>query len=63
MSDWKPIKTCPYGKEVILGRDKGNPGITSGFRIDKNLFMAGMQIYQEPTHWMPLPSPPKQDTI
>jgi hypothetical protein len=63
MSEWQPIQTAPEGvvvRTIISDRD--------GDRNDQQLRRTGrlwwladgsMYVYYTPTHWQPLPEPPK----
>jgi hypothetical protein len=59
MTAWQPIETAPKGKELILYWPKVSNGKNSVLypmiRVDR----IGMTPFREPTHWMPLPEPPK----
>lgn len=61
MSDWLPIKTAPPRVDVDIWVD--------GTRVPDACFLDGVwkrwseagyvPVGAEPTHWMPLPEPPK----
>ena len=69
---WRPIETAPKdGTKILLGKIAGHPDhptalwwATSGFWSDKwgnwndGIEPAGLA---SPTHWQPLPEPPKQE--
>lgn len=62
MSEWKPIKTAPKERTVILAAwDYGS------WFIQPAKFFNGEWVHGwdhdpiDPTHWMPLPKPPKSD--
>lgn len=69
MSDWQPIETAPKdGTQVLVGRFV--PGDKYDRRIRVDWWHGHMKhgytgfghfnpIYWPPTHWMPLPAPPK----
>jgi hypothetical protein len=73
MSEWRPIETAPKdGTEIILGgMDFGPPvrtghwGATSYDRSIKGYRRGwtahGLPCGLDPTHWMPLPAPPKRE--
>ncbi len=78
MSEWQPIETAPRdGTVVLLGRDVGEPwGFVRGyghFEGKADELISGWLSYGlydppgnlglgNPTHWMPLPAPPKDET-
>lgn len=60
MSKWKKIKTAPSTEEPIL------VGFQGQFKWVYFIAMAfgeqtGAQGYAAPTHWMPLPAPPRHE--
>jgi Protein of unknown function (DUF551) len=71
VSEWQPIESAPKdGTKIILAfiREHWKPIVTVGAWIDDapistNEWMAWTSIGLigciEPTHWMPLPEPPK----
>jgi hypothetical protein len=69
MSEWQPIETAPYGKTVLLfaitDTETGNWKMATGSRPFDNSRPWNWGGYElrpydvEPTHWMPLPEPPK----
>jgi hypothetical protein len=70
MSDWQPIESAPKdGTTILLGHASFKPEAawweycswfegwcSGGFRSD--MYGPGF----DPTHWMPLPPPPKSET-
>lgn len=65
MSEWQPIETAPKDGEDFLALFLFDDG---SFRYDvsrwcdaRELFTAGRPFEEDtqPTHWMPLPEPPK----
>ena len=62
--EWQQIETAPRdGSNLILWCD----GVTVGSWSanvhpwnDGNWWIDGMQVTGNPTHWMPLPEPPKE---
>jgi hypothetical protein len=72
VSDWQPIETAPEhrGAFMILHADgtvgmafreqswKGRWRWSQAIRIDADGI--SMRTSAEPTHWMPLPEPPKE---
>ena len=69
--DWQPIETAPKnGTHIILAWDRCNglPPVASEafWRCDMPFsgngiwwYFAG-RLFQEPTHWMHLPTPPQE---
>ena len=66
MTDWKTIDSAPKDGTLILLFEPGNKSIPDdvGFVCagiwDAENWYDGVSGYPEPTHWMPLPSPPKE---
>lgn len=63
---WRPIRTCPHNLEWVLGYDEkdGEIGmIIYDWKTTEDFTMRswtdGMRTWT-PTHWMPLPEPPKE---
>lgn len=60
---WQPIETAPKGVHVLLAAEFDGPG---DWRIKIGGYWDGVwHIYGgtwSPTHWMPLPNPPKEPT-
>lgn len=75
MSEWRPIETAPKGDLYILGwwPDENDPrGVVHVMTWETQMADDGPQWVPEycemplgldyqPTHWMPLPDPPKMD--
>ena len=71
MSDWQPIETAPKdGTEVLLAIPTYGVGPTFEFAVggffngawfgeEDDAYDADEAAYQDPTHWMPLPEPPR----
>lgn len=68
MSEWQPIETAPKDGTMVLIWRKLEKGIGGDFpahaAVDE---WRGNSWYrtrpgQQPTHWMPLPSPPTHQT-
>jgi hypothetical protein len=58
-SEWQPIETAPDdGTEVLLCLgDTGEMEV--GYCFDAEFYRSGLErLDPQPTHWMPLPSPP-----
>lgn len=65
MSEWQPIETAPQNTLVLTKIDD-----CDGTRNEQTMTLRGrlwwigrgkatMYVYYAPTHWMPLPEPPK----
>lgn len=65
--DWQPIKTAPYEIDILIYSENYNPEYQIAwwcFRDEEKIWQGhaddGEVIEDiEPTHWMPLPEPPK----
>lgn len=64
--EWQPIETAPVGKTMILvigiTRDDGKPYVSDPYCVwqpSPGKFTRWPHDFFEPTHWMPLPEPPK----
>lgn len=55
--EWQPIETAPKGKLLLLyfPREAGRNPLAEMIRADR--YPVGYP--RQPTHWMPLPAPPK----
>jgi hypothetical protein len=71
MSEWQPIETAPKDedRDVLLAAwdDDGSYWAATGsWWVDRFFFFYGkgnmdpVPLCFEPTHWMPLPEPPKR---
>jgi len=61
--DWQPIETAPkdgYPLLVYVQTKNGEKWIDV-CRYAESSWFSGMSIIKYPTHWMPLPAPPKDD--
>lgn len=60
---WQPIKTAPLDTDVLLWFppvSEGGPGCAGvGSRSIGGCWMDGYEELRDPTHWMPIPEPPK----
>lgn len=54
--EWQPIATAPKDGRDVLVFDDGAITIASWFM---DLWWDHGEMVPEPTHWMPLPEPPK----
>jgi len=72
MNEWKPISTAPFDTEVMLfgkvpmggcaDRDVANVfavGAYEDWYTPEWVDHEGESLSFDPTHWMPLPEPPK----
>ena len=63
---WQPIETAPKDRTTVLVYEPSHPSslIDDGF-VDAAYFNGAVWQsgfgYPEPTHWMPLPEPPKEN--
>jgi hypothetical protein len=66
MSEWQPIETAPKdGQPILVWRDSGvhimrwriRRDDGNGFWDEWHVGVRHLKI--QPTHWMPLPEPPK----
>lgn len=67
MSEWLPIKSAPLGVGVLTVRvvpgeaSFWNGKIQVAWKYDGwATWSENWPAYSQPTHWMPLPSPPKE---
>lgn len=60
---WQPISTAPEdGPEILLWTDEGvagGAGCAVGYYDEGTWRRIGLEPVRHPTHWMPLPDPPK----
>ncbi len=61
--EWQPIETAPKngGSILVYGRFGAIVTVFRSVFGDKWLLSNGDGIIIKPTHWMPLPTPPKKD--
>lgn len=64
--DWQPIETAPkdWSAIIMYWPDSGeNDDVMEGYYScadgGKDCWMTTANVPAEPTHWMPLPEPPK----
>jgi hypothetical protein len=65
MTDWQPIETAPRGEDnEFLGFDgRGVDRTWEGWtEDDAPVYVRQDWVRWHPTHWMPLPAPPKEPT-
>lgn len=73
MSEWRPIETAPKNGESVMVSDGANVGESSWINGRWVQTSCGTSAWEgegdrggladldiAPTHWMPLPDPPKQ---
>ena len=61
---WQPIETAPKDQSVLVVSDGGNMWMATfryvGPRVGERWESSGFgRLPFQPTHWMPLPKPPK----
>ena len=64
MSEWQPIETAPKDGTVVVGYDRSNHhaddrNYAEFMRWDGERWRDPDTWTITPTHWMPLPEPPK----
>jgi hypothetical protein len=60
MSKWQPIETYPEGKEVLCYWPNGEIQVGQIYRGKwQNDWISKSEDWYLPSHWMPLPEPPK----
>ena len=59
--NWQPIETAPKDtmKTVLLHTPEGEQLGWWCERLERHLTCEGKELWSDPTHWMPLPEPPK----
>lgn len=65
MSDWQPIASAPKdGREILIGWTDSSRIFIAIFEIGRWRDAEDGEAFPfEPTHWMPLPEPPKAKGI
>jgi hypothetical protein len=70
MSEWQPIETAPRDETYILGYADGEMTVVHWRDYDGEgcwqLAVSGLHADDGewwPTHWMPLPKPPKTESL
>lgn len=60
---WQPIDTVPVNESVLMLRKGkyGRCGMADGYKRENGV-LAWPYVNKEPTHWMPLPSAPKEQS-
>lgn len=69
MTEWHPIETAPYDEEILVYSEKGMTGRFGWSKMYVCTTLEGeffteasgelCSEMENPTHWMPLPDPPK----
>lgn len=61
--NWNPIQTAPSdGTRVLLFREGFAEAMAVAWRgTDEEWRPVNGSTFPEPTHWMPLPAPPKEN--
>lgn len=64
MSEWRPIETAPTAEAILIYRDDGEieliPEEDNDFEWEPyDGINESEDGVSKPTHWMPLPEPPK----
>jgi hypothetical protein len=62
MSKWQPIATAPKDQPTaIIVAEKNGGGMawaSSAYWIERGYWSDGVERLRDPTHWMPMPTPP-----
>lgn len=57
---WQPIETAPENGVKFLYYDADiDQGIAVGYKNNLGIVDEKFEVVVDPTHWMPLPEPPK----
>jgi hypothetical protein len=59
---WQPIETAPKDGTIVLVWDGENMAVADWVEFPYRPgggWMEGIEVFSDPTHWMPLPEPPK----
>lgn len=63
MADWQPIETAPKRGEdeplLLATGDDDFPVLMGHWSRDKWVILLDGQTIRNPTHWMPIPNPPR----
>lgn len=60
---WQPIETAPTGEKILVAYDHGSYERRVAFKsLINGRWYSHDQPIIPPTHWMPLPDPPKEET-
>ena len=55
---WQPIETAPKDRYLLV-YGTGIIGIACWSKRDQRWHAVGVDVVMTPTHWMPLPTPPR----
>lgn len=62
--EWKPIETAPHDESILVHYDDGKIDLINSY--DNGYSWIAYTVKEDfcikPTHWMPLPTPPKEQT-
>ena len=58
MSEWQPIETAPKDGTIVLVWSENSGRVIDHYAEDYRSWYRFTK-YLQPTHWMPLPKPPK----
>lgn len=62
---WQPIETMPYNEYVLVSHGGGyfvNMGIRKRINgEERGVFHSTGEVFNTPTHWFPLPTPPTEE--
>jgi hypothetical protein len=66
MTEWQPIDTAPRDTQILLFVPPSGVYIGEGWtdhtRDEKPAYFYDLEVGEiQPTHWMPLPAPPKKE--
>ena len=62
---WRPIETAPKDGEIVLLFTRGRFMFLGWWNMGIKLWYSGRPLafdLEQPTHWMPLPAPPKGES-
>jgi hypothetical protein len=59
-NEWQPIETAPKNEETIIVWD-ANVELALWDSVQEEWISLESSFFLSPSHWMPLPEPPKQE--
>jgi hypothetical protein len=64
MNGWQPIETAPEEEDILICKlyDDGSSRIEIAQREGEDWYALHDIVMADPTHWMPLPTPPRQQS-